>query len=379
MVRFALLGCAAAGLVLAPSVKAEEFEDLSATVSSDAKPAIPRVRRVFRKVAVLPPVRPADEPATVVVAAAEPIPEQPAGVIAGSAVPVPSLLLAPPPVLAAEPEPAPARLAAVTTLPPLRPSFPNAAAPADTPAVGVEQASAPETDPALIPPPRPDFAEVPAPALVVRTVLPPERPAFATDAEPVQTAALQEPQVQAPAPQPQQPRSLFGALFGTFPQPAPTAAATPVTIRTGHDFLDERIAYHANLNAVPAALVHRVVVRESKYNPRAVGQGGALGLMQIKHATARALGYGGPALGLLDAETNLTYAVKYLAGAYRLSDGSFDRAVQHYARGYYYEAKRRTTRVAFRSRNDRLQRQADAAGAIEQGSTAPRSLFTDAR
>ncbi|NNM72183.1 lytic transglycosylase domain-containing protein [Enterovirga sp. DB1703] len=156
-------------------------------------------------------------------------------------------------------------------------------------------------------------------------------------------------------------------------------------IRTGRDFLDERIAYHAKLNNVPAALVHRVVVRESKYNPRAVGRGGAMGLMQIKHATARGLGYDGPAAGLLDAETNLTYAVKYLAGAYRLSDGSFDRAVQHYARGYYYEAKRRNARLALRGRNnERLQKQADAAAAIEQASPpAPaagaRSLFTGAR
>ena len=48
----------------------------------------------------------------------------------------------------------------------------------------------------------------------------------------------------------------------------------------------------------------------------------------------------GPA-GLLDAETNLTYGIKYLAGAWRVSGGSHDRAVSHYARGYYYEAKRK--------------------------------------
>ena len=39
--------------------------------------------------------------------------------------------------------------------------------------------------------------------------------------------------------------------------------------------------------------------------------------MQIKHATARGVGYTGSASGLFDAETNLTYAVRYLAGAYR--------------------------------------------------------------
>jgi soluble lytic murein transglycosylase-like protein len=61
--------------------------------------------------------------------------------------------------------------------------------------------------------------------------------------------------------------------------------------------------------------------------------------MQIKAATARGVGYGGSAAGLLDPETNLTYAVRYLAGAYRLAGGNHDRAVSYYARGYYYAAK----------------------------------------
>ncbi len=98
--------------------------------------------------------------------------------------------------------------------------------------------------------------------------------------------------------------------------------------------LDPMIAHHAELNAVPVALVHRVVMRESRYQPRLVGACGCYGLMQIKHATARAMGYTGTAAGLLDAETNLTYAVKYLAGAYRKANGNFDRAILYYARGY---------------------------------------------
>jgi soluble lytic murein transglycosylase-like protein len=104
--------------------------------------------------------------------------------------------------------------------------------------------------------------------------------------------------------------------------------------------LDALIASHAQANGVPASLVHRVVVRESRYRPGAVGRGGAMGLMQIKLATARGLGYTGSARGLLDPETNLKYAVRYLAGAYRVARGNPDRAVMHYARGYYYAAKR---------------------------------------
>lgn len=99
------------------------------------------------------------------------------------------------------------------------------------------------------------------------------------------------------------------------------------------------VASHAAANGVPAELVHRVIVRESRYNPRAVSKGN-YGMMQIKLATARGVGYTGSAQGLLDPDTNLTYAVKYLAGAYRAAGGNHNRAVAYYAGGYYYAAKR---------------------------------------
>jgi soluble lytic murein transglycosylase-like protein len=83
-----------------------------------------------------------------------------------------------------------------------------------------------------------------------------------------------------------------------------------------------------------------VIVRESRYQPGLVGRGGAIGLMQIKLATARSLGYTGDAAGLRDPNTNLTYAVKYLAGAYRAANGDHNRTVAYYAGGYYYAAKR---------------------------------------
>ena len=103
---------------------------------------------------------------------------------------------------------------------------------------------------------------------------------------------------------------------------------------------DALVATHANANAVPEALVHRVIVRESRYQPALVGRGGTIGLMQIKLATARSLGYTGTAAGLRDPNTNLTYAVKYLAGAYRAANGDHNRAMHYYASGYYEAAKR---------------------------------------
>ncbi len=100
------------------------------------------------------------------------------------------------------------------------------------------------------------------------------------------------------------------------------------------------VASHASANGLPEALVHRVIVRESRYQPGLVGRGGTIGLMQIKLATARGLGYTGTAQGLRDPNTNLTYAVKYLAGAYRAANGDPNRAIHYYASGYYQAAKR---------------------------------------
>ena len=98
------------------------------------------------------------------------------------------------------------------------------------------------------------------------------------------------------------------------------------------------VATHAKANLVPEALVHRLIVRESKYRPDLVGR--TIGLMQIKLATARGLGYTGDAQGLRDPDTNLAYGVKYLAGAWRAANSDHARAMHLYASGYYYVAKR---------------------------------------
>src|SRR5215831_14890029 len=125
---------------------------------------------------------------------------------------------------------------------------------------------------------------------------------------------------------------------------APLAAivtlAVPAMAQAGQSAYDALIAAHAQAYGVPEALVHRVIVRESRYQPDLVGRGGTIGLMQIKLATARSMGYTGDAAGLRDPNTNLTYAVKYLAGAYRAAQGDHGRAMHYYAAGYYQVAKR---------------------------------------
>ena len=100
------------------------------------------------------------------------------------------------------------------------------------------------------------------------------------------------------------------------------------------------IQQYARQYDVPVELVHRVVKRESGYNP-AARNGPYYGLMQINPNTAQTMGFRGNPNQLLDAETNLKYAVKYLRGAWLVADGSHDRAVSWYSKGYYYEAKKR--------------------------------------
>lgn len=99
------------------------------------------------------------------------------------------------------------------------------------------------------------------------------------------------------------------------------------------------VSKYARIHEIPESLLHRVIVRESRYNA-AARNGPYYGLMQIMPQTARTMGYRGAPEGLLDAETNLKYAGRYLRGAWLVSGGDEDAAVGWYARGYYYEAKR---------------------------------------
>ena len=137
--------------------------------------------------------------------------------------------------------------------------------------------------------------------------------------------------------------------FSNYDTSAPVALPTPDSsgeaassgpVKGRNTYLDGLIKKYAAIYAVPENLVHRVVKRESSYNPKAYHSGN-YGLMQIRYNTAKSMGYQGTPDGLLDAETNLKYAVKYLRGAFVVADNSHDHAVKLYARGYYYDAKRK--------------------------------------
>lgn len=99
------------------------------------------------------------------------------------------------------------------------------------------------------------------------------------------------------------------------------------------------VARYAQQHGVPERLIHRIIMRESRYNPGVISKGN-YGLMQIRLGTARGMGYRGGAQGLLDPDVNMRHAVPYLANAYRVAHGNEDLAVRYYAGGYYYAAKR---------------------------------------
>jgi soluble lytic murein transglycosylase-like protein len=89
---------------------------------------------------------------------------------------------------------------------------------------------------------------------------------------------------------------------------------------------------------VPRELVHKLAIRESTHRPWAKNPP-YYGLLQILPATARSMGFSGNVNELLNADTNLEFAGKYLRGAWLLADGNQDRAIFLYAKGYWPEAK----------------------------------------
>lgn len=113
---------------------------------------------------------------------------------------------------------------------------------------------------------------------------------------------------------------------------APAAEQREIAPPTASSY-DSLIAHYAAENGVPLGLAHAVIKQESGYNPRATGRG-TVGLMQIKPATARGIGYRGTAAGLYDPATNLQWGLRYLAEAYKLGKGDTCATALRYQGGH---------------------------------------------
>jgi soluble lytic murein transglycosylase-like protein len=104
------------------------------------------------------------------------------------------------------------------------------------------------------------------------------------------------------------------------------------------------IVRFASENSLPYELADAVVRIESRYNARA-RNGGNLGLSQVNLRTAQSLGYKGDAAGLLDAETNLQYGLRYLAKAYSLAGGDTCGTILRYQFGHRTQAMTAASRA----------------------------------
>ena len=144
-----------------------------------------------------------------------------------------------------------------------------------------------------------------------------------------------------------------GVLSACAPQPDDTRSRA-VALHPGETpQMRGLIDRYAAMHGIPAALLHRVIQRESDYRPGA-RNGPYYGLMQVLPQTARTMGFQGADTDLLDAETNLMWAGRYLRGAWIVADGDMDEAVGWYARGYYYEARDRCLLVETGLRDSEL-------------------------
>ena len=94
------------------------------------------------------------------------------------------------------------------------------------------------------------------------------------------------------------------------------------------------ISKYAAAHGVPVALAAAVVRVESNFRPDARGSAGEVGLMQIKPATARMMGYSGSVKGLYDPDTNIRYGMKYLAMAHQLGGGETCATILRYNAGH---------------------------------------------
>ncbi|MBB3461893.1 lytic transglycosylase domain-containing protein [Rhizobium sp. BK377] len=107
----------------------------------------------------------------------------------------------------------------------------------------------------------------------------------------------------------------------------------PVANDSGNSY-SALISKYAGQYNVPVALATAVIRVESNFNPMARGSHGEIGLMQIKPATARMMGYSGSAKGLFDPETNIKYGMKYLAAAHDLGGGQTCNTILKYNAGH---------------------------------------------
>lgn len=111
---------------------------------------------------------------------------------------------------------------------------------------------------------------------------------------------------------------------------APVAAASKLSPRqVKRDKYDKMIREVAHTYGLDSALLHAVVTVESSYNPNAVSNKGASGLMQLMPGTAKRYGVE----NVLDPLQNLQGGAQYLRDMMQLFNGDMSLAIAAYNAG----------------------------------------------
>jgi soluble lytic murein transglycosylase-like protein len=124
--------------------------------------------------------------------------------------------------------------------------------------------------------------------------------------------------------------SRFELLLAT-----PVDAAPAITQLRSVDWLARSAKYDAAISsaaksaAIQAALVRAVILVESGFNPKAISSRGAMGLMQLRPATARRYGVN----NIYDPEQNIRAGASYLRDLLRRFDSNLELALAAYNAG----------------------------------------------
>ena len=156
------------------------------------------------------------------------------------------------------------------------------------------------------------------------------------EAQPEVVTARAEPSAHAPALEAVERSSgrKMSALPGVKPVKVEGAATAASLREAGNTKFSTIVARYAAAYGVSPRLAHAVITVESNYRSDARGRAGEVGLMQIKPATARMMGYSGSAKGLFDPETNIKFGMKYLAKAQNLGNGTTCGTILKYNAGH---------------------------------------------
>lgn len=93
------------------------------------------------------------------------------------------------------------------------------------------------------------------------------------------------------------------------------------------------VSQEAMRQGVPVGLALSIAKHESNFRCSAIGRHGERGVMQIKPATARGVGYRGSASGLNNCATGIRYGMIYLKMAYKKAGGNVYRTAILYNAG----------------------------------------------